>query len=526
MMSEQQAWNIENPNQRMSFQPRTQQSMSMTGGSLAGGYQGQAAQYMGRNVGMHEAYRLAQRQAGTTGVEAGASSGEGGQAGGFNPYAAGAGIGASMLTNYLLTKYAGADQNEAGVASAAAGGASAGAVGGAGGAAAGTGSAAGIGAMYGVGAYTVYMIASSMIDRYFGKKPSGRDKAAANFYNQVHSKQTASENVHRTGFKDRNEMLSRPYLWMTQQGRDYREAEARGENPGKGMSFGMREAMKAPEYRPSEWQAWAGGMMDAGMSATRVMDATAYYMGEKSHQARTDAATRLGRGEEWYMNPENDPKVPHRAQDGTMTTRQTALTEDQRKQRWQDVQEGEQRSRIPWMTEGFGEAYKATYGQMQEAPKLMSQQEFTQQYGHESNIHKKFGSSPLLGQKLTNYLNRKKRLTQGPGMLIPGSVGKGQNTGFMRAAYGPTGDSHRTRGGKGSSVEERVGISAYPSQFDTRQIWGEMSKKESGSARPGYKYGKVLDPWGESPSVSYGWIPEGQEEYQEPETETDFGEGG
>ena len=47
-------------------------------------------------------------------------------------------------------------------------------------------------------------------------------------------------------------------------------------------------------------------MSEAGYKMTDIFDATSYYASELGSDTRSRAAEMVGRGEEWYMRPEND----------------------------------------------------------------------------------------------------------------------------------------------------------------------------------------------------------------------------
>jgi hypothetical protein len=392
--------------------------------------------------------KLAGMGEGLPASDAAQRAGQGGGPGtGGSSAGAGAGMAAGMLTSYLINRYTNAPEGVSPIAGATVGGAVAGGVGGVGaagasaslgGAAAGSAGAIAGGAVMGGAGGVIAHVASQMIAKHiFGQgKESGRDVASRQFYSRYN--QQGRKQAQQAGFKSSSEALMQPYKWMGQEAKDYREAIARGESPT--LSGKEHAAMMAPEYRPSEWEAWVGAMGESGASGKAIMDATAYYMSDAGQRRMGKSERAFKRGEEWYLDPKNDPKG------------KTDMTPEDRQARWTAVQEQKRKNEIPWMQQGFKDMYQQEYGHMKEAPKLMSARQFSKRIGKQSWFRRH-------GQ-MDRYERLQNQYVRGLGYA---------RIGGMAGAYGPQG--RETAASR--DVSERTGIYSTMRQHDTRDIWGQ-----------------------------------------------------
>jgi hypothetical protein len=424
---------------------------------------------------------------------------QGGQAGGQGPgtggsaAGAGAGLAAGMLTSYLINRYTDAPEGVAQIGGATVGGAVAGGVGGvgasgasagAGGAAAGGAGAIAGGAIMGGSGGVIAYVASKIIGKHiFGVgKESGRDVASRQFYESYHGKSYGKQ-AEREGFTGRDDAMSQPYKWMGQDARDYRSQIAAGQTPE--ASYKLQQAYKVPDYKPTEWEAWVGGMSDAGYKMKDIFDASAYYMSDAGHDRMSDANKDFKRGEAWYMDPKNDPtkmsgmasgsKTPfgsshvtyreRHGQGDLLATEQAEYntrkdkiasgegwqTDEQRSDRWASVQEKKQATENPWQTEGFRDMYEKEYGHMKDTPTRMSSKAFRKQYGSLQYAERH--------NRVDAYFeNRKKHL-----------IGGGPSTSSSIASIGRS--DYQQEGAKSRNVSERSGITDTKF-WDTRNLYG------------------------------------------------------
>jgi len=229
----------------------------------------------------------------------------GGAGSSSSPMAGGAGMAAGMLTSYLMNRYTDAPAGASDVAGGAVGGGVSGGISGAGGggAAASTGSTGASGAAIGAaggaiagGSLAVIgYVASKIISKHvFGQgKQSGKDVGAIQFAKQYAG--VGGKEARAKGFGSADEMLAAPYAWMTEAGRS-----ARAEGGDVALQY------QSPDYKPTKWEAWVGGMKDSGFKMKDIYDATAYYSSELGSNERKKASKAYNKGEEWYMNPAND----------------------------------------------------------------------------------------------------------------------------------------------------------------------------------------------------------------------------
>jgi hypothetical protein len=226
---------------------------------------------------------------------------------------------------------------------------------------------------------------------------SGKDIGAKQFSEQY---QHIGQQAKAAGYDSSQEYLSAPYAWMTQEGRDAREA---------GGDVALK--YQKPEYRPTEWEAWVGGMSDSGYQMKDIYDATAYYSSELGSKVRELGSKQYGRGKEYYMDPRNDRTTFEVNEMGTTKRKgsvartanpfssryvqymerheggpeklraiQEQWTEErakiasgegiwspeEREEQWAKIEQQHKDQVLPWKTEGFQEVYQAEYGDMKE----------------------------------------------------------------------------------------------------------------------------------------------------------------
>jgi hypothetical protein len=265
--------------------------------------------------------------------------------------------------------------------------------------------AAGGGAIGGGAAVVAYVAAQIIGKHVFGVgKINHEDRASMKMYQAAHGS-GMNKGARAAGYSGKNEALAQPYLWMTKAGRDYRQGVRSGaitpdkpwtneqyqsaydkhlrniQTQGayeqypdrqeraardlatKEMQRSQRDVAKyqTPDYRPTEWQAWAGGMLDAGYKMQNIYDATSYYLSEKGRDTATNALQREARGEDYWTSAKADVHA------GTL------LTQEQRDAKWKSVQEDARMAELPWNTKGFKEVYQKQYGHMKQyKPSQMS----------------------------------------------------------------------------------------------------------------------------------------------------------
>jgi hypothetical protein len=423
-------------------------------------------------------------------IEGGVNQAQGPGTGG-SAEGASAGAAAGLITSYLINRYTNAPEGVAPIAGATVGGAVSGGVGGvgaagasagSGGAAAGSAGAVGGGAIMGGAGGVIAYSASKIIGKHvFGAgKQSGRDYAASKFYGSYHGSKRYAKSM---GFDSTADALAQPYRWMGQEARNYRSQVAQGKDPA--VDAKTKAAFTAPEYRPSEWEAWIGGMTDAGVNTKELMDATAYYMSEAGKRGRNTAAKDEARGKEYWTSSASDIRGtgagPYKYDYGSLQSGSwnwggskggeqeynklksvhdarvakakagELFTDKERQENWANIQQTARSTELPWMTEEFKGAYEQEYGGMKEAPKLMSSNKFRKQYGSRQAAEER----GTLGQYMTNRV----KYLEGAGTA---------RLGAFSAAYGPQG----AEGIKSRDVSERTGIYSTMRRHDTRDIWG------------------------------------------------------
>ena len=416
----------------------------------------------------------------------GASNPQTAPTGGSKPTGAqlGAGVATGMLTSYLINRYTNAPSGAGEISGAAVGGATTGALaGGASGAAVG---AIG-GGVTGVAGYAASQIAAKHI---FGAgKESGKDIAARQLYEQYHGK-GVGRRAKAAGYEGREDALSQQYLWMTEEGR---KARAEGSTDPR---------YQTPEWRPSEWQAWVGAMSDAGYKMKDVYDMTAYYASEKGSKERGNAKKAFRRGEDFYMNPANDPlltqkpnKVSWYERHGKMDEYNqlmnqkkmeagrrkqglglTGWTDENREQRWQQVQQQHEMTALPWQTEGFKEAYGKEYGSLPE----YSVSAARQKYG------------PSKPAKLGWYI---RHYGEGEGRKAYVSAKQAWNTGIPNTQTDPYLQIPKT-----ASVGDRFARMGVTQTPENRKLWGA-----GGDPYANKSWGVAGNTGGEGGHDIYGW---------------------
>jgi hypothetical protein len=438
------------------------------------------------------------------------------------PVAAGAGAASGMLTSYLLSKYLGVNPGMAGVAgSTVGGGVSGGLAASAGSTAAGAGAGAIYGGMGAVGA----MVASSFYQSR--NKPKDRDIMAGRFYEGYHDKDFRKA-AQREGFGSRNDALSAPYMWMTQEGRDYRAAVAAGNAPE--VSYRDQQAFTAPEYKPSQWEAWVGGMLDAGYKTSDVFDATAFYMTDEAKKERGQWADQYTKGEDYWKSTKGDiaslqgPRSKYEIAkemgetgmgegEGYSSAVEQAysadqsryykeleqakagnmFTDEQRAERWQNIQTQYDKTTLPWMSEAFKEHYEKDYGHMKD----VKESPLTRYQGKKGikRFHKDFGKQSWYerhGQMDKYFSLRAKHLGPAYGQY-DGDAGW-----LRRAATGPSAfESASDRNVMGS-----VGIQST-AHYDARDLYGQAGRE----THPERSYRRVVtgNTGGEGGHDIYGW---------------------
>jgi hypothetical protein len=288
----------------------------------------------------------------------------------------GTGMAAGALTSYLINRYTNAPGGVSEIAGGVVGGGVAGGMGGvgaagataaAGGAAAGSPAAFAAGGIVGGAAALGIHVLSNIVAKHVfgGGKESGKDVGARQLYRQYHGR-WADKAAKGAGFEDRDQMLAQPYAWMTDEAKQFR-----ADNPDFDYSKGTlkQRGYEAPEYKPTAWEAWAGGMHNLGYKMSNIFDATAFYSSEKGSKARAQALGQRKLGEEYWLSGKGD-----RGKD---------LTQEDRQKRWDDIQGRAKEMELPWMTDAFKSAYEEQYGDM-ETKKFMTAKQFRKQIGKRS----------------------------------------------------------------------------------------------------------------------------------------------
>lgn len=429
----------------------------------------------------------------------------------------GAGMAVGALTSYLINRYTNAPEGASEIAGGVAGGATTGALVGAGGGggAAATGATGGVGAAYGaaaggivggVAALGVYVLSKIVGKEVFGVgKESGKDIAARQLYRQYHGK-GVQRTAERLGFEGANmseakdTMLAQPYAWMSQEARDFR-----AQNPDFDYSTGSlkERSFQQPDYKPTPWEAWVGGMHDLRdeegkrmFKMSNIYDAVSYYGSEKGSDRRKDAAKAFARGEDFWLTGQSDlvgskdwapnkGKFGHMVRsaegeggpmteswiwggksggqaeyDAAMAAYNTKMdlaragnlyTQEEREERWKGVQETYKQNQLPWQTEEFKKAYEEQYGGMKEwAPEFTgnkAMKKFQKKYGKES-WYERHG-------KLDEYYR-----------LLAEKMGTGP-----AARYGPTG-AIRVSPDVNAATGDRWARMGVTESYDTRNIYG------------------------------------------------------